>query len=52
MQKFIARENLKLYERKLTDTVDPHKQEMLRNLIDSERQHLRELTTSSAGDAI
>jgi hypothetical protein len=50
MQEFIARENLKLYQRKLAETVDPGERERLTQLIDSERKRLRELTGSSPPD--
>lgn len=50
MQAFIARENLKLYERKLDETVDPEKRERLSRLIDTERARLRRLTGSNPRD--
>jgi rubrerythrin len=50
MQTFIARENLKLYERKLADAVDPDERERLESLINAEREHLRELSGSSPSD--
>ena len=51
-QDFIARENLKLYRRKLAETVDPGEREQLTRLIASEREHLRELTGFSPPDLV
>jgi hypothetical protein len=50
MQTFIARENLKLYERKLADASDRQERERLQSLIDAERERLRELSGSSPSD--
>lgn len=47
MQEFIARENLKLYQRRLAETDDPSEREQLTQLIDSERERLRELSGCS-----
>lgn len=47
MQDFIARENIKLYQRKLAETLDPDERGRLMELMDSEHERLRKLASAS-----
>lgn len=44
MQKFIARENLKLLERKLAEACDQNGRDRLTALMEKARERLRQLT--------
>ena len=48
MQTFIARENLKLFRRKLEAAADKDERERLIELIEAERERLRDLTRLSS----
>ena len=47
MQKFIARENLRLFERKLAEARDQKHRDRLTGLIVNERERLRQLTEAA-----
>ena len=44
MQKFIARENLKLFESKLAEACDQNERDRLTALMEKERERLQQLT--------
>ena len=42
MQEFIARENIRRFEKQLAACADPKQRKVLSGLLDAERQHLAE----------
>lgn len=50
MQEFIARENLKLFQSKLAETIDPTERERLLRLIEEESARLGKVTGSKPDD--